>query len=128
MSGTSNDEYLAYKWEVLGDAVDEDWQGLWEPLWWARTRFPDLSPTEREALAERVLRELLSEGLIHFVSAGPWPGHRLRDTVPLDSSAAVSAISGTSWRTLPLEDASIWFGGTEAGERAVRTRWPDSVK
>lgn len=122
MTETSSVEYDAYRWEVLGAAVDEDWQGLWEPLWWARTRFPDWAQAELEALAERVLHELLSEGLICFVSMGPWPGNRLSDAVALEPAAADAAISGTSWRTLPIQDGSIWFGGAEAGVRTVRKR------
>ena len=66
------DEFEAFKWSVLGDAVWDDYQGLWEPLWWLRGgRIEGQSELERQAFAERALRELHSDGLIYFL---PRPG------------------------------------------------------
>src|SRR5260370_40054959 len=124
MAGAELEErFQHFKWEVLGDAVDEDWQGLWEPLWYAKTLLPELAQAERERLAERALGELFDEGLIFFFRRGAnWP-HDARQE-PLDKLVVEAAISGASWRTYPLGDSSVWFGGTEAGERAVREDWP----
>src|SRR6266851_5043736 len=120
---TLEERYQDFKWEVLGDSVDEDWQGLWEPLWYAKTIFPQLSQLERERLAERALRELFDDGLIlFFPRAGKWPHGELEERlIKLQSKPR---FAGACWRTFPLGDSSIWFGGTEAGERAVRDHRP----
>lgn len=119
MSQELEERYQKFKWEVLGDSVDEDWQGLWEPLFWARTVFADLTEAERQSLAEAALRELFAEGLIFFF--------RGRDGVEqevLDKAIVEDAIAGPTWRTVPIDASTdIWFGGTEEGERAVRAHW-----
>ena len=120
---TLEERYQDFKWEVLGDAVDEDWQGLWEPLWYAKTAFPELSQSERERFAERALTELFEAGFIFFFRrGGKWPHDESQQQ--LEKPEVNDAIGGTSWRRFPLGDSSIWFGGTKAGEAAVRDHWP----
>jgi hypothetical protein len=117
--------YQQFKWDILGAAVYEDWQGLWEPLWYANTVFPDVSQVGREQLAERALRELFAEGLIVFFRrGGEWPHDDTREI--LDERAVEAAITGSSWRIDPLRDSSIWFGSTQTAEGFLRQRWPDT--
>lgn len=39
MTETRLARYERFRWEVLGDSVDEDWQFLWEPLFWLEQSF-----------------------------------------------------------------------------------------
>jgi hypothetical protein len=114
VNSRADEHYQRFKWAVLSDAVYEDDQGLWEPLWYANSLFPELEPAEREELAERALRELFGAGLIAFFRIGGASREKL------DPQAVDAAITGSSWRPVPPEDTSIWFGGTEAGKSAVR--------
>lgn len=112
-----------FKWEIAADAAFEDEQGLWEPLWYANSLYPECQPDEREKLAERALRELFAEGLITFYRiGGNWPGFEDSRQV-LDWQAVEAAIAGMSWRSVPPADTTIWFEGTEAGKTAVRQYW-----
>ena len=124
MEGAQQDRYEAFKWEILGDAVDEDWQGLWEPLFWARTVFADLSEAERQTMAERALKELFADKLIFFFKAKSEFFQGTKPPELLDRATVDAAIAGESWRSVPLGEGSIWFGGTASGEREVRAHWP----
>jgi hypothetical protein len=114
----------------LGDSVDEPWQGIWEPLFFARTMFPQMPEPERQDLAERALRELLNAGLICFFKSPPGESPEAtveRGVSVLDQVVAEREISSPGWRTVPLGAAHTWFGGTPEGERAVRQRWPGTT-
>lgn len=124
MADEPEDSFQQFKFEILGDAVYEDFQGLWEPLWYANHKFADLAQAEREALAERALRELLEEELIYFVDFGPETRIPSSEPAPLNMSEAQAAIAGDSWRGLPPREARIFFGGTMVGERAARKSSP----
>jgi hypothetical protein len=123
VSAEAEESYQRFKWEVAADAAFEHEQGLWEPLWLANTLYPELHQNEREKLAERALRELFAEGLIVFHrKGGTWPAFDGTQQV-LDGQAVEAAIAGSSWRSVPPEDTTIWFEGTEAGNTSVRERW-----
>ena len=116
--------FARFKQDMLGDAAFEDWQGVWEPLWWLRGggAIAGQSEAERQAAAERALRELHAEGLIYFVQAS-WPGADLADKAPLTSEAVDEALRGDWWRgdgALPAGVEPVWFGATAAGEAACR--------
>lgn len=66
-------EFEAFKWNTLGDAVFEDYQGLWEPLWRLRGGgiIEGQSEPDRQTSAERALRELYADGLIYFFRVPP---------------------------------------------------------
>jgi hypothetical protein len=104
----SDDDYELFKWDVLADAATGGLQMLYEPLGWARWQFPALLDDERAALAERVLRELLADGLIAFERAGR----------PMSPAEVESAIAGDEWRVVPLgpDGAGVEFFATEAGQ------------
>jgi hypothetical protein len=61
-------DFGEFKSEVLA-AADEDIQGVYEPWWQANTWYPNRPVSERIAVAERALRELLAEALISLVSS-----------------------------------------------------------
>ena len=120
-----NERYEAFKWEVLADAAMEDWQGLWEPVAWARTVLRDLLEVDRIDAAERAMRDLFAAGLIFFVDQGSFPGQPWQDRI-LSSAAVDAAISSPAWRSMPLtEEISVWFAGTETGEAAVLGHWAE---
>src|SRR5439155_11456946 len=86
----SDEEYELFKWDMLADAATEGLQMLYEPLGWARWQFPALPDEERAALAERVLRELLADGLIAFERAG-----RPMSPAEVDPRRSTSSVRGT---------------------------------
>ncbi len=59
-------EFATLKREVL-ILAEEDVSGVYQAWWAANRMFPDTSLSTRLRLAERALRELLSEGLIRLV-------------------------------------------------------------
>jgi hypothetical protein len=61
-------DFGEFKWEVLA-AASEEIQGVYEAWWQANTWYPNRPVSERIAMAERALRELLAEGLIALVSS-----------------------------------------------------------
>jgi hypothetical protein len=101
----SDDEYELFKWDVLADAATEGLQMLYEPLGWARWQFPALPDEERAALAERVLRELLADGLIAFERGGR----------PMSAVEAEGAIA-----VLGDDGAGVEFFATAAGQARYR--------
>jgi hypothetical protein len=56
----------AYKRELLLDAADCV-NGVYEAWWRANTLFPERALSERLAMAEQAIRELLAEGLIVLI-------------------------------------------------------------
>jgi hypothetical protein len=122
--------YEDFRWEVLGDSVDEPWQGIWEPLFLARTVFSDLPELPRQQVAERALRELLDARLIAFFTTRPAESPEdavARGVSLLDRDAAEREIGSSGWRTVPLGASDTWFGGTAEGERVVRQHWPGTT-
>jgi hypothetical protein len=115
------DRYQEFKREVLYMAALEDEQGIWEPLWYANGEMADIPEARRKELAERALTELYDGGLIRFCRHGPWlPDGLDADPGPLDEPTVRAAIASTTWRSLPLSDASIWFEATVSGEEVAR--------
>lgn len=118
-------DYEKFKWNVLGDAVWEDYQGLWEPLFWLRGggAIDGLSEADRQALAERALRELHGDGLIYFFRVPP--PHDINasgedESQRLTAQEVEETLSGSWWRGggLPDDHPNIWFGPTAKGEAA----------
>ena len=70
------DPYTDLRRAVLVDA-SEHWNGLHEAWWRANAMYPDMRLSERLAVAERVVHDLLSAGLIRLYR-GQW-----QDTVPV---------------------------------------------
>ena len=124
------DDYERFKWDVLADLVWEDYQGIWEPLWWLRGggRISGQSEAERHVYAERLLRELYSAGLIYFflvnAEAGGINTSAVDPACVLAPTDVDDAIGADWWRhdgPLPDDDAKmIWIGPTPAGEAAAK--------
>ena len=79
VSAEADDSYQRFKWEVAAIAAFEDEQGLWEPLWYANSLYPERQQDEREKLAERALRELFADGLIVSIASLPRGGTSTSD-------------------------------------------------
>lgn len=62
----AEERYQQYRWGILAQACDEAPIEIWEPYWWANNVLRDLPVKDRLAWAERAMRELLDEHLIHF--------------------------------------------------------------
>jgi hypothetical protein len=119
-------EFEKFKWNILGDAVFEDYQGLWEPLWWLRGGgvIEGQSEVGRQRYAERVLRELHDEGLIYFFRVPP--PYDINESgedasLRLTPEQVDETLRGDWWRGsegLPEDHPGVWFGPTPAGEAA----------
>src|SRR5215210_170214 len=131
----TGDAFEAFKWNMLGDAVFEDWQGLWEPLWWLRGggAIDGQSEADRQAFAERALRELYADGLIYFFRVPAWgdinasgEDARLR----LTAAQVDATLAAAWWRGvdgLPAAHPNVWWGPTEPGESAANNP-PDHIR
>jgi hypothetical protein len=124
MSEVDTDEFFnRFKWEILGDAAFEDIQGLWEPLWLLRgyLKQPDMSELERQALAERALRELHGDGLIYFVQVPlkTNPSNAADDALlQLTPDDVSDTLSSDWWRgpgNLPADHPNVWWSVTAKG-------------
>jgi hypothetical protein len=111
------------KREVLSDLVHEDHQGLWEPLW--SLRGDDRTEPERQALAERVLRELFEDGLVYFFRVPP-PYTQVKEagedeTLRSTAQEVHETLRGDRWRGrdgIQVRDGepTVWFGATPKAE------------
>lgn len=141
-------EFERFKWNVLGDAVFEDYQGLWEPLWWLRGggEIAGQSEEDRQRFAERALRELHDKGLVYFFRVPDPPydpdAAATDDALRLTPPEVDQALRGDWWRSpdgLGGDHTRIWYGPTPAGEAWCENppppvhrlwrldRWPDAL-
>ena len=121
----SESRFERFKREIL-DAAGEDWQGLWEPLWWLRGAGAIAGQTEsdRRGFAERALRELHSEGLIFFFRARH--GSHVNESalapeVRLTPAEIDAVLRSSWWRETGVLDAAaplVWWGRTSRGDAA----------
>lgn len=113
-----------FKWDVLAEC-DEMHEMLYLPLAAARDQMPDLSESERQAMTERVLRELLRDRLIYLFRA---PADRLvieaaeDPSLRLSEDEAEAVVSGDAWRRVPpgRDGIDVFIGSTPDGEAAVK--------
>jgi hypothetical protein len=121
------DAFEMFKWNCLGDAVFEDWQAVWEPLWELRGSgaIAGQSELDRQVFAERALRELYRDGLIYFFRVSPSAGINVSgdaESLRLTSDEVDAALAADWWRRqhdFPSEHPDIWWGPTPAGEAAA---------
>ena len=66
----AEDAYRQFKRVLFGDIVNDP-RGVHEAWWEANGEFPDLALSQRLALAERAVHELLERGLV-TLSRGGW--------------------------------------------------------
>ncbi len=112
--GQVSDQHSALRSELLEDAT-HDYNPLWEAWSAANSRFPTLSLSQRLALAEDVIRDLLANGLIKLYR-GPWTGSD-KVQVPTEEEDHVLR-RWDSW--IAGQDPLIWFTSTEQGNHAAR--------
>ena len=112
-----------FKWMILADAVAENVQHLWEPLWQLRGSYeiPGLSETERQEVAERALRELYADGLICLFREEK-PGD-VEDPAAVLSADEVEDVLKSDWwrgdpRDRPNDQPYVCWYATEKGESA----------
>lgn len=105
MTWWSSDEYGGFRTEILGD-FEDDALGVYEVWWTANTRFPTRSISERLALAEAIVTDLVTSGSARLCR-GRWigPSHE-RQEVPEGEVGAVLLAWGT-W--VPQEDDVVWM-------------------
>jgi len=127
------DPFLRFKCEILDDAVFEDVQGVWEPLWLLRGSgaIEGQSESQRQDFAERALRQLYDEGLIYFFRVPPWGdigGSADNEDLRLDSEAVHETLASGWWRgELGRDHPNIWWGPTAAGEAAANAP-PEQIR
>jgi hypothetical protein len=119
-------EFEKFKWNVLGDAAFEDCYGVWEPLFALRGCYAIEGQTEsdRQAFAERALRELFDAGFIYFFRVPP--GHGVNEAsddedLRLRPAEVDAALGGDWWHgreAWPQGRPQIWFFSTPAGQAA----------
>ena len=97
-------DYESFKASVVDDQYDDD-QGVYEVLWAANTRYPGLALSSRLAVAESVVSELLSEGLVCLVR-GEWTGSPSERDLVEDPLAAL--LDWSTW-TLPPGEPVVWM-------------------
>jgi hypothetical protein len=94
----SESDRESYYLEVLGDAHDEE-PYLYVPLFWARSRFPQLPEGDRVLLAESTLLRLIDGGLIHIFNSG--------SDIPLNGSRAREVVLRRGWADAPGPEYSF---------------------
>jgi hypothetical protein len=113
---SSERSFGEFKQELLADATTDAF-GVYEAWWLANSYFPDRPLSERLAMSERAIRELLAAGLIMLV----------RDqNDPEGSQIPAEGYGDTlrSWGTWVIGDQrpKAFFWATEAG-----TQWSKTV-
>jgi hypothetical protein len=131
----SVDAFEKFKQMTFWGVVLEWYQPLWDPLLELRGDWAIEGQTEpeRQAFAERALRELYAEGLIYFF--GIPPGAKIEpsskdESLRLASDEVESALRADWWRgreDLGEHASDICFAPTEAGEAAA-VNPPDYVR
>jgi hypothetical protein len=105
MTWWSINEYERFREEILSD-FEDDALGVYEVWWTANTRFPERSLSDRLALAESVVSELVGQGTARLYR-GRWIGtNHERQAVPGSELGAVLREWG-SW--VPEEDNVLWM-------------------
>lgn len=100
-------DYDDFKADVLSDQ-QRDSQGVYEVWWSANSRYPGLPASTRLAIAESVVRELLSEGRVTLVR-GEWIGPDHEREPVQDPAAALR--DWATW-TLPEGKPVVWMANT----------------
>ena len=102
-----------FKLTVVSDA-SEDWLGVFEVWWGANSWYPERPLSERLALAEAAVRDLLSEGLVEMYRGESWEGEKT--AVPTDERDDVLR----EWETWAVPNGPrVFLDATPAGKAQV---------
>ncbi len=110
---SSFEGFGAFKRELLLDAF-ADVNGVYEAWWRANTLFPERALSERLAMAEQAIRELLAEGLIAMIRDEDDPRG---SEIPRSDTEEVLRQSDT-W-VVAYEGIKVHFTVTSAGAKLV---------
>lgn len=97
-------DYQAFKNAILADAYD-DWLGVYEVWWSANSRYPTAALSQRLAVAERVVAELLAEDRIRLYR-GSIKGPSGDEITGPDATALL--LDPMTW--VPDSEAVLWLG------------------
>lgn len=114
-----------FAWDVLADTVEEDGQMLYETMVAARSRLPEATEEERQAVVERTLRALAGAGLIAVSREDEGAA-----AAPLGDDELDEVLAGRGWRTVPPgpDGSSVWLRATPAGVQALDEEAPADVR
>jgi hypothetical protein len=113
-AASSFEGFVDYKWELLHDAFAYT-NGVYEAWWRANALFPDRAVSERLAMAEQAMRELLAEGLIVLIRDEADPqGSEIPSS---DTEEVLKRID--TWE-VAYEGIKVYFTTTSAGDRLVK--------
>ncbi len=97
-------DYEAFVADVISDQ-GRDSQGVYEVLWHANSRYPDLRLSSRVAIAESVVQELLRRGRVTLVR-GKWIGPDHPREAVVDVAATLR--DNATWMPVPGEPV-VWM-------------------
>jgi hypothetical protein len=115
---SSDRTFGEFKRELLADATTDTF-GVYEAWWTANTWYPDRPLSERLAMSERAIRELLDAGLIILVRDQSDPTH----TQILAEEYDEILLAVTTWVVFP-DAPKAYFWATPAGVELSRTVGP----
>jgi hypothetical protein len=90
----------------------DDHMGLWEPLWWLNTWYPDAPPSQRQAAAAKVVRDLHATGTIELYRTRE--GGADYDAPALTGDEAEAEIGAAWWHAIPPHPGTVWIRATAA--------------
>ncbi len=100
-------DYQEFKASIHDDAHD-DWLGIHEVWYSANSRYPSAALSERLAIAERIVVDLLSEGRLRLYRGGS-SGPSQQDIVGAEATALLR-----DWATwVPSDDVMYWLGAVD---------------
>jgi hypothetical protein len=115
---SSERSFGEFKRELLADATTDTF-GVYEAWWTANTWYPERPLSDRLAMFERAIRELLAAGLIMLLR---------NQSDPASSQIPAEDYEDTlrSWDTWVIGDQGpqVFFWATEAGTQLSRTVGP----
>jgi hypothetical protein len=105
----SSDEYESFRLEILGD-FEDDPLGVYEVWWTANTRFPTRPVSERLALSEAIVADLITSGSARLWR-GRWIGPSHEGQAVTEGDVGAVLLAWGTW--VPQDDDVIWMDKAE---------------